>query len=88
MADDATSLPGQEAITSVAAHGLLNSLAVAEAAVATLRLHWGELDEETIRGLLARAEEQLSLLGESLIDLVRGIPVDTRACLDPLDRRE
>jgi hypothetical protein len=73
------------AITSVAAHGLLNSVGVAKATVATLRLHWGSLDEATCLRLLARAEEQLSFLGESLSDLVRGIPGDTRAYLDALD---
>lgn len=88
MADDATSVPGGEAITSVTAHALLNSLAVAKAAVATLRLHWDELDEEARRGLLARVEGQMASLGESLADLVRGIPVEARGALDALEASE
>ena len=72
------------AITSVAAHGMLNSLGVARATIATLRLHWAQLDEETCVRLLGRAEEQLTFLGETLSDLVRGIPSDTREFLDTL----
>lgn len=90
MADDATwagrALEAEDAsLTSVAAHGLLNSVGVAKATVATIRLHWGKLDEETCLRLLTRAEEQLTFLGESLSDLVRGIPADTRRYLDDLD---
>jgi hypothetical protein len=81
--------PADAALTSVAAHGLLNSVGVAKATVATLRLHWGSLDEATCLRLLERAEEQLTFLGESLSDLVRGIPGDTRQYLDGLrDGRE
>jgi hypothetical protein len=81
--------PDDAALTSVAAHGLLNSVGVAKATVATIRLHWGTLDEATCLRLLERAEEQLSFLGESLSDLVRGIPGDTRQYLDGLqDGRE
>ena len=77
------------AITSVAAHGMLNSLSVAKATVATLRLHWSQLDEETCLRLLGRAEEQLGFLGETLLDIVRGIPSETREYLDTLrDGRE
>lgn len=90
MADDgmrsARALEAEDAsLTSVAAHGLLNSVGVAKATVATIRLHWGNLDDETCLRLLARAEEQLTFLGESLSDLVRGIPADTRRYLDALD---
>ncbi|MDQ3106526.1 MAG: hypothetical protein M3Q68_01815 [Actinomycetota bacterium] len=84
MADDRDVRSNESAILSVAAHGMLNSLGVAKATVATLRLHWGKLDEETCVQLLTRAEEQLSFLAESLADVVRGIPAETRAVLDEL----
>ena len=73
------------ALTSVAAHGMLNSLGVARATVATLRLNWSRLDEETCVRLLQRAEDQLAFLSELLSDLVRGIPGDARRVLDDLD---
>jgi hypothetical protein len=86
MADDGARQPTVDAaLTSVAAHGLLNSVGVAKATVATLRLHWGSLDEATCLRLLTRAEEQLGFLGDSLADLVRGIPAETRTYLDELD---
>jgi hypothetical protein len=73
------------ALTSVAAHGMLNSLGVARATVATLRLHWSRLDEETCLRLLQRAEDQLTFLGDSLADLVRGIPGEARRVLAEID---
>jgi hypothetical protein len=73
------------ALTSVAAHGMLNSLGVARATVATLRLHWNRLDEETCLRLLQRAEDQLTFLSGSLADLVRGIPDEARRVLDAVD---
>jgi hypothetical protein len=86
MADDRTE-SGQTdaALTSVAAHGMLNSLGVARATIATLRLHWARLDEETCMRLLQRAEDQLTFLTESLSDLVRGIPGEARQLLDEID---
>ena len=72
------------ALTSVAAHGMLNSLGVAKATISTIRLHWNRLDEETCLRLLLRAEAQLTFLGETLGDLVRGIPSETRQFLDAL----
>lgn len=72
------------ALTSVAAHGMLNSLGVAKATISTIRLHWSRLDEETCLRLLVRAEAQLSFLGDTLSDLVRGIPSETRELLDAL----
>jgi hypothetical protein len=88
MADDSERVDVTDAaVASVAAHGMLNSLGVAKATVATLRLHWASLDEETCLRLLGRAEEQLTFLGESLADLVRGIPGETRDFLDTLQPR-
>lgn len=72
------------AITSVAAHGMLNSLGVAKATISTIRLHWGRLDDETVLRLLVRAEAQLTFLGDTLGDLVRGIPSEARQFLDTL----
>src|SRR5688572_32841177 len=72
------------ALTSVAAHGMLNSLGVAKATISTIRLHWNRLDEETCLRLLLRAEAQLTFLGDTLGDLVRGIPAETRQLLDAL----
>jgi hypothetical protein len=74
------------ALTSIAAHGMLNSLGVAKATISTIRLHWKRLDEETCLRLLLRAEAQLTFLGDTLGDLVRGIPADARDLLDDLDR--
>ena len=79
---DSTALDA--AITSVAAHGMLNSVGVAKATISTIRLHWDRLDEETILRLLLRAEAQLTFLGDTLGDLVRGIPSETRQFLDAL----
>jgi hypothetical protein len=73
------------ALTSVAAHGMLNSLGVARATISTLRIHWAKLDEETCLRLLLRAEAQLTFLGDTLGDLVRGIPAEARLVLDELD---
>lgn len=72
------------ALTSVAAHGMLNSLGVAKATISTIRLHWNRIDEETCLRLLLRAEAQLTFLGDTLGDLVRGIPSETRQFLDTL----
>ena len=74
------------ALTSVAAHGMLNSLGVAKATISTIRLHWDRLDQETCQRLLLRAEAQLTFLGDTLGDLVRGIPSEAREVLDELDR--
>lgn len=71
-------------LLSVEAHGMLNSLTVALATVATLRLSWGEIDDAHCLRLLGRAEEQLVLLSDTLTDLVRGIPAETRTFLDEL----
>ena len=87
MAEQTEDRTEESAITSVAAHGMLNSLGVAKATVATLRLHWGKIDDETCVRLLGRAEEQLGFLAESLTDLVRGIPTETRHFLDSLQER-
>ena len=72
------------ALTSVAAHGMLNSLGVAKATISTIRLHWNKIDEETCLRLLLRAEAQLTFLGDTLGDLVRGIPSEAREFLDTL----
>ena len=72
------------AITSVAAHGMLNSLGVAKATISTIRLHWNRIDDETCLRLLLRAEAQLTFLADTLGDLVRGIPAETREFLDTL----
>ena len=71
-------------LTSIVAHGMLNSLGVARATISTVRLHWDRLDEETVLRLLTRAEAQLTFLGDTLGDLVRGIPAATREALDAL----
>ena len=71
-------------LTSVAAHGMLNSVGVAKATISTIRLHWNRLDEETVLRLLVRAEAQLTFLGDTLGDLVRGIPSEARQLLDTL----
>ena len=84
MTEDGDIGADSAAISSVAAHGMLNSLGVARATIATLRLHWAQLDEETCVRLLGRAEDQLTFLGDTLSDVVRGIPSDTRAFLDTL----
>jgi hypothetical protein len=88
MADGPPGSSDEAGLLSVAAHGMLQSLGIAKATIATLRLHWGDLDEATSRRLLERAEEHLAFLGESLIDLVRGTPAEVREALDALDQRE
>jgi hypothetical protein len=86
MAEEPTDTAQTDAaLTSVAAHGMLNSLGVARATVATLRLNWSRLDEATCLRLLQRAEDQLAFLSEMLGDLVRGIPGETRSVLDEID---
>ena len=85
MADERQDPPEVDAaLTSVAAHGMLNSLGVAKATISTIRLHWNRIDEETCLRLLLRAEAQLTFLGDTLGDLVRGIPSETREFLDTL----
>lgn len=76
---------GDAARTSVAAHGMLNSLGVARATVATLRLHWTAIDEVTREDLLRRADDHLAGLSEMLFGLVRGIPLETSVATDDLD---
>ena len=84
MADLQDPVPIDASLTAVEAHGMLNSLSVARATVSTLRLHWGKLDDDVCLTLLRRAEEQLTFLTDSLGDLVRGIPAETREFLDEL----
>ncbi len=84
MADGTAIPPDDAALLAVGAHGMLSSVSVAKATIATLRLHWGRIDEETTLRLLGRAEDQLTFLGEALADLVRGIPSDARQALDAL----
>jgi hypothetical protein len=83
MADEPDG-PAVDAGASVAAHGMLNSLGVARATIATLRLHWSRLDDETRERLLHRADLQLAFLSDTLGDLVRGIPTEVREFLDGL----
>lgn len=84
MAEELEQPTVDAALTSVAAHGMLNSLGVAKATISTIRLHWNRIDEETRLRLLLRAEAQLTFLGDTLGDLVRGIPSETRQLLDAL----
>lgn len=84
MADDFDVAGFEVGLTAVEAHAMLNHLSVARATVSTLRLHWGKIEEEKCIHLLERAEEQLVYLGDSLGDLVRGIPQETRSFLDGL----
>jgi len=84
MAEEADAGSSEAGLSAVEAHGMLNSLSVVRATVSTIRLHWGKIDDERCLSLLERAEEQLVFLSESLGDLVRGIPFETRAFLDEL----
>jgi hypothetical protein len=84
MADGADLPPDDAALLAVGAHGMLSSVSVAKATIATLRLHWGRLDEATVLRLLGRAEDQLGFLADALADLVRGIPSEARQALDQL----
>lgn len=84
MADGSGSGYSDCGLTAVEAHGMLNSLSVARVTVSTLRLHWGRMDDELCLSLLRRAEDQLAFLTDSLGDLVRGIPSETRQFLDEL----
>lgn len=89
MADGTGPGSNDASINAVAAHGMLHSLTVAKGAVETVRQHWEHLDEETRLRLLSRAEEHLAFLAESLGDLIRGIPAETRQSLDSLqDERD
>ena len=88
MADGADPQLDDATLLAVGAHGMLSSVSVAKATIATLRLHWARLDEETMLRLLARAEEQLAFLGEALADLVRGIPVEARQALDAMQPKD
>lgn len=84
MADGPGPGSNDASINAVAAHGMLHSLTVAKGAVETVRQHWEHIDEETRLRLLARAEEHLTFLAESLGDLIRGIPSEARTFLDSL----
>ena len=84
MADGTGPGSSDASINAVAAHGMLHSLTVAKGAVETVRQHWESLDPETRVRLLARAEEHLAFLAESLSDLIRGIPSEAREFLDSL----
>lgn len=84
MADGTAPGTSDASINAVAAHGMLHSLTVAKGSVETVRQHWERLDPETRLRLLARAEEHLAFLSQSLGDLIRGIPSEARQFLDSL----
>jgi hypothetical protein len=88
MAEDPDDAGIDAALSSVAAHGMLNSVAVARATLTTLRLHWARFDPQAREQLLLRAEAHLVFLGDLLGDLVRGIPAEARDALDALPQTD
>lgn len=72
-----------DAVLAIVAHGLLGSLAVCAGSLKTV-LHHPELPEEKRVELLRMAEEQADHMAGVLLDLVRGLPAESREALDRL----
>ena len=62
--------------TAVVAHGLLTSMAVVSAGVATVWEHWGDLSPAKRDHLFERILAHADLVNEGLRDLTQGLPQD------------
>jgi hypothetical protein len=75
-----------DAVLAVAAHAMLNSVAVAYGAVEMVRSSPARLRPEQVEDLLDRALLQLDLVSGILADLVRGLPPQMADAMDELQR--
>lgn len=73
-----------DAILAVAAHALLNSVAVAYGSIQTVRGAGDRLTPHQTHDLLGRALTQLDLVSGILHDLVRGLPPQQLSVMDEL----
>ena len=77
--------PDLPALTAVIAHGLLNSVAVSGGAISTVQRYWATLGASERDRLLRQAQEHLMLISDFLLDLVRGLPPESRSMLEALE---
>jgi len=75
-----------DAVLAVAAHAMLNSVAVAFGSVEMVRSSPTRLSPEQVDDLLDRALVQLDLVSGILADLVRGLPPQLVDAMDELQR--
>jgi hypothetical protein len=75
-----------DAVLAVAAHAVLNSVAVAYGSVEVVRTASDRLSPAQVDDLLARALTQLDLVSGILGDLVRGLPPQIVDAMDELQR--
>ena len=74
---------------AVIAHGLINSAAAVTGSISTIRELLAPADvDERVALLLDAAERQARFLGDSLRDLLHGMPQDIRIALDELAQQE
>src|SRR5437763_7534750 len=64
-----------EATLAVVAHGLLRSITVVQGGVETLRRRWDSLETCTRNEIMQAVMDHAVLIGASLQDLVRGMPL-------------
>ncbi|TMK85159.1 MAG: hypothetical protein E6G57_14065 [Actinobacteria bacterium] len=72
--------------SAVVSHGLLTSMAVVTAGVATVRDHWGDLSPTRREYLLERVLAHAGVVSDGLRDLARGLPEETVAQLEAQQR--
>jgi hypothetical protein len=76
----------QDQTAAVVAHGLLTSMAVVSAGVATIWEHWGDLSPAKRNYLFERILAHASIVNDGLRDLTRGLPEETLAEFDAIQR--
>ena len=81
MADDAHTLD----LGALIAHGLLNSLAIASGAAATLSQRWHELPEAQMEQLLEMVTTHIEHAVEGLWSIAKGLPPDVATMLAEID---
>jgi hypothetical protein len=70
---------------AVTSHALLNSVAVAHGAAATLDESWDRVSEQDRKMLVAGIAKHLAFVSDLLSDLVRAVPLEVRNALSDLD---
>jgi hypothetical protein len=82
--NDTVARRADDAMLAVAAHALLNSVAVAYGSIQTVRGAGDRLTAHQTDDLLGRALVQLDLVSGILHDLVRGMPPQLLSVMDEL----
>ena len=75
-----------EQTSAVVAHGLLTSMAVVSGGLATVWEHWADLSPAKRDYLFQRILAHASIVSDGLRDLTRGLPEETLAEFDAIQR--